>query len=127
MPHITLDYSPNMEERADIRALCDCLRKAAIATGVFPMPGIRVRALRVDHVSIADGAETHGYIDICVRLREGRDLETRQAAATALFDAARAFMTPVLNEFSVALSLELREIDDKLSPKTSTIRDHIET
>ncbi len=80
MPHVMLDYSANLEDAVDIADLCSCLRLAAIETGVFPMAGIRVRAFAATHVSIADGDAQHGYIDISVRLREGRDLATRQAA-----------------------------------------------
>ena len=44
MPHITLDYSANMEARTDIAALCCHLRQAAAATGVSPCghPGARL-------------------------------------------------------------------------------------
>lgn len=125
MPHITLDYSANMEARTDIAALCDHLRNAAISTGVFPMPGIRVRAFAATHVTIADGNPAHGYVDISVRLREGRDMPTRRAASKAIFDAAHEFLRPALNKHSIALSLEMRDIDADLSPKTGTIRDHL--
>lgn len=126
MPHITLDYSANMAERADIAALCDHLRRAAAATGVFPAAGIRVRAFAASHVSIADGNPRHGYVDISVRLRAGRDLDTRKRAAQAVFDAARAFLEPAMRSHPVALSLEMRDIDPKLSPKCGTIRDHMQ-
>lgn len=89
------------------------------------MPGIRVRAFAANHVSIADGNPEHGYIDISVRLREGRDLETRKAAVHALFDAAEAFLKPALEAHPIALSVEMRDIDAALSPKTGTIRDHL--
>ena len=125
MPHIALDYSANMEDRTDIAGLCDCLRRAAIDTGVFPMAGIRVRAFPAAHCSLADGNPAHGYIDISVRLREGRDLATRQGAAQAIFRAAETFLAPVLKRHPVALSLEMRDIDAALSPKTGTIRDHL--
>lgn len=126
MPHFTLDYSPNLEPEVDIAALCDCLRLSAIETGVFPKAGIRVRAFAATHVSIADGDAKHGYIDISVRLRAGRDLQTRQAATQAIFDAARRFLEPVMAERSLALSFEMRDIDPALSPKCGTIRDHLE-
>jgi len=125
MPHITLDYSANMEERADIAALCDHLRRAAIDTGVFPLAGVRVRAFAATHVSIADGDQMHGYIDISIRLREGRDQPTREHAVQAIFEAARQFLQPTLETHSIALSAELRNIDASLSPKTGTIRDHL--
>jgi len=126
MPHITLDYSANMEERTDIAALCSHLRQAAAATGVFPLAGIRVRAFAASHVSIADGGAQHGYIDISVRLRAGRDLDTRKRAARTLFDAAQAFLAEAMQQHSIALSLEMRDIDPGLSPKCGTIRDHMQ-
>ena len=122
MPHLTIDYSPNMEERIDMTALCDLVRKAAIETGVFPEAGIRVRAFKADHVSIADGNPENGYIDVSVRLREGRDQETREKATAYLFAAIEAFIQPVMNQHPVALSLEMRNIDAALSPKSNSIR-----
>lgn len=126
MPHLMLDYSANMERRVDIAELCDILRRAAIKTEALPMPGIRVRAMRADHVSIADGDPDHGYIDISVRLRGGRDLDTRKAATAILFKAAQDYLAPVMEQHSFALSLEMRDIDPELSPKCGSIRDHLE-
>lgn len=125
MPHLLVDFSPNMETRVDMAGFCNALRIATIETGALPMPGIRVRAVRADYVSIADGDPKHGYIDISVRLRGGRDLETRKAATQKIFDAARAFLEPALKTHSIALSLEMRDIDPALSPKFGTIREHL--
>ena len=125
MPHLMIEYSPNMEARADMGELCQVLRRAAIATGVLPMAGIRVRAMRADHVSIADGAPDHGFVDISVRLRGGRDLAVRKDATAQIFTAARDFLQPAMARHSIALSFEMRDIDPELSPKTGTIRDHL--
>lgn len=127
MPHLVLDYSANMEERTDIAALCDVLRATAIETGVFPLAGVRVRAFRADHVSIADGRDIHGYIDIVVRLREGRDDETKKRAAQTLFDAVKSFLAPATATYSVALSLEIRDMQADFALKAGTIRDHLGT
>lgn len=125
MPHITVDYSPNLEPQVDIAALCDLLRRTAIATGVMPLAGIRVRAFAAHHVSMADGNPDHGYIDIAIRLRGGRDLATRQRATAQIFDAARDFLAPVMARRSLALSFEMRDIDPDLSPKDGSVRDHL--
>jgi 5-carboxymethyl-2-hydroxymuconate isomerase len=89
------------------------------------MPGIRVRALRVDHYAIADGNPKHGFIDISIRLRGGRPDDVKQDATQRIFDAVKSYLKPVLAVRSVALSLEMRDIDPALSPKTGTIRDHL--
>ena len=125
MPHISVDYSANLESELDIPALCDVLRRAAIETGIFPVAGVRVRAFAATHVSIADGDTKHGYIDFAVRLRGGRDLADRQKATESIFAAAQAFVAPLMATRSLALSMEMRNIDPELAPKTGTIADHV--
>lgn len=125
MPHITVDYSPNLEAEIDIPALCDLLRRVAVETGVLPLAGVRVRAFAATHVSMADGDPKHGYIDISLRLRGGRPLEVRKAATAQIFAAAEAFLAPVMARRSLALSFEMRDIDPELSPKAGSVRDHL--
>ena len=127
MPHFHIEYSGNLDGKVDMSALCEAIRKAASAIDAFPTPGIRVRAVRVDHFAIADGDPKHGFVDISVRLRGGRDPDTKSEATAQIFEAARAFLAPVMASHSIALSLEMRDIDPTLSPKTGTIRDHLES
>ena len=126
MPHIQLEYSGNIEALIDIGALCEALRKEACAIDAFPMPGIRVRATKVEHYAIADGAAHHGFIDMSVRLREGRDQQTKEDAIQRLFEALKTCVEPAMKENSIALSAEMRDINAALSPKYGTIRDHLE-
>lgn len=125
MPHLIVDYSGNLEKESDIAGLCEALREAAADTGSLPAAGIRVRAHRADHYAIADGDPKHGFVDITVRLREGRSEAVKQSVAATVFAAAEAFLAPVMAYRSLALSLELREIDAALAPKTGNIRDHL--
>lgn len=125
MPHILLDYSANLEDRLDMAGLCLALRDAAVATGIFPLAGIRIRALRVDHVVMADGDARHAYLDIIARIGQGRDAATRARALDAVFAAAEAFVKPVMDASSLMLSMELREIDATFSRKSSSIRRHL--
>ena len=126
MPHLMIDYSANVEPDVEMGALCDTLRDVAASIDAFPLAGVKVRALRVDHYAIADGNPEHGFIDISVRIREGRDMETKQNAAQKLFDAANEFVADVMQRRSLALSLELRDIDAALSPKSGSIRKYLE-
>jgi 5-carboxymethyl-2-hydroxymuconate isomerase len=125
VPHIQIDYSPNLEARVDIPALCRALRDAAVATGLFPLAGIRVRATACTHVVIADGDPAHAFLDIAVRLRGGRSLPDRERAAAHLFAAAEATCAEVLATSPFLLSLEMRDIDPALSPKASSIRRYL--
>ncbi|MEZ5870447.1 MAG: 5-carboxymethyl-2-hydroxymuconate Delta-isomerase [Nitratireductor sp.] len=125
MPHFQIDYSKNLENRLDIAGLCREIRDAAAETGVFPLAGIRVRAIACDHWVIADGNRDHAFLDISVRLRAGRSLETRKQATAQIFAAAEAFCAQVMESSSFMLSLEMRDIDPELSPKASSIRRYL--
>lgn len=122
MPHLDIQYSRNLETRLDMPGFLRVLRDAAVETGVFPAAGIRVRAFAADHVLIADGDPKHAFIDIGIRLRGGRSPEDKARATAHIFAAAEAFCAEDLAQNSLMLSLEMRDIDPELSPKTSSIR-----
>lgn len=125
MPHIQIDYSANLESRLDVAGLCRVLRDAAVATGVLPLAGIRVRAMKADHVVIADGNPEHAFLDISVRLRGGRTAEAKAQATEAIFAAAEAYCADVMATSPFMLSMEMRDIDPALSPKASSIRKYL--
>lgn len=125
MPHFHIEYSANIEALVDMGHLCDHLRQAAVGIDAFPAAGVRVRAIRVDHYAIADGNPKHGFIDLSVRIRAGRTDDVKRAAIDTVFEALKAFMAPSLNEHSIALSAELRDITAEFAPKYGTIRDHL--
>lgn len=126
MPHFQIDYSGNLEEVVDFSALCEALRAEAALIETFPTAGIRVRATRVDHFAIADGNPKHGFVDLSLRLREGRADDVKHAALTRIFAVLKAFMRDAMQTRPIALSAEMRDIDAALSPKCGTIRDHLE-
>lgn len=126
MPHFHIDYSANLEEVVDMGDLCEAIRAAASEIETFPTPGIRVRATRVDHVAMADGAAKHGFIDLSIRLREGRPEDVKRDAVARIFETLKTFMAPAMQTHSIALSAEMRDIDAALSPKFGNIRDHME-
>ena len=126
MPHFQIDYSANLEEIVNMSALCEAIRDTAAQIDTFPTAGIRVRATRVDHFAIADGAAKHGYIDLSVRLREGRPQDVKEDAIARVFATLKAYVGPAMDKHSIALSAEMRDIDASLSPKFGNIRDHME-
>jgi 5-carboxymethyl-2-hydroxymuconate isomerase len=126
VPHFHIEYSANLESLVDMAQLCEAVRAKAAAIDTFPMAGIRVRATRVDHVAIANGNPKHGFVDLSVRLREGRPHDVKRDAITQIFAVLTDFMAPTMETLSVALSAEMRDIDADLSPKFGNIRDHLE-
>lgn len=126
MPHLSFEYSAGVETKVNLPAFAAAMRDAMVDTGVFPLGGVRVRGFRADVAVIADGGD-HDFIDMSLRIGEGRDLATRQRAAEAVYAAAETYLKPLIGGAPFALSLELREINAALSIKRfNTIHAHLE-
>jgi 5-carboxymethyl-2-hydroxymuconate isomerase len=123
MPHFTIEYSANLDARVDMGKVVEVVRKAAVETGIFPLGGIRVRAVRCEHYAIADGNPHWGFLDMVLRLGEGRDLATRKKAGEHIFKALSALLDPVFAESKFALSFDMQINDKDTSWKRNNIHD----
>ncbi|WP_291845460.1 5-carboxymethyl-2-hydroxymuconate Delta-isomerase [Bradyrhizobium sp.] len=123
MPHFTIEYSANLDGRLDIGAVVELVRKAAVETGIFPLGGIRVRAIRCEHYAIADGGGNFCFLDMVLRLGEGRDLATRKTAGEHIFEALSAYLDPVFADSPFALSFDIQINDKETSWKRNNIHE----
>jgi 5-carboxymethyl-2-hydroxymuconate isomerase len=123
MPHFTLEYSGNLDALVDMGAVVEAVRKAAVETGMFPVGGIRVRAVRCEHYAIADGAGQFGFLAMVLRLGEGRDLAARKKAGEHIFKALSAYLDPVFAKSKFALSFDMQINDKETSWKRNNIHE----
>ncbi|MEX0954424.1 MAG: 5-carboxymethyl-2-hydroxymuconate Delta-isomerase [Rhizobiaceae bacterium] len=121
MPHLSVEYSADLDGRADIARLCDTLLEAVLATGLFEVGAVRVRAIRCDHYAIADRQPENAFVDLNFRVGAGRSPEDKKRAGEALFAAAQNVLAPLFDTPHFALSLEIREIDPELSWKRNVM------
>jgi 5-carboxymethyl-2-hydroxymuconate isomerase len=123
MPHFTIEYSANLDPVLDMSKVVEVVRKAAAETGIFPLGGIRVRAIRCEHYALADGRAHYGFLDMVLRLGEGRDLATRKEAGEHIFRALSTHLDPVFDHSKFALSFDMQINDKETSWKRNNIHD----
>lgn len=121
MPHVTLEYSTNLEQSVLIEDMCAHVLDAVIATGVFEQGAVRVRAVRCQSYAIADRDPRNAFVDGALRMGSGRDPDTRRRVGEAVFGALRGFLAERFEDGHFALSFEIREIDPDLSFKENTM------
>lgn len=109
MPHITVEYSANLQPGLDIEALVEAVHDAAISTGVFPLGGTRTRALEHSVYAIADKDPENGFIHISARIGRGRNEDTKQRAGDIIFAALTSHTEHLFAQIPLALSLEIVE------------------
>ena len=123
MPHFTIEYSANLDGSVDMAAVVELVRRTAVETGIFPLGGIRVRAVSCEHYAIADGNKSLGFLDMVLRLGEGRDLATRKKAGEHIFEILSAYLDPVFADSKFALSFDMQINDKETSWKRNNIHE----
>jgi 5-carboxymethyl-2-hydroxymuconate isomerase len=123
MPHFTIEYSANLDAVVDMGEIVELVRNAAVETGIFPLGGIRVRAIKCEHYAIADGNPGFSFLDMVLRLGEGRDLIARKKAGEHIFEALSAYLDPVFAQSKFALSFDMQINDKETSWKRNNIHE----
>ena len=125
MPHITVEYSANLEAHVSPQRLVDALHRAALGTGVFSIGGLRTRGERRDVYVIADGDPENVFVAIIARIGAGRDADTRKRVAAELMRVLEAETANVFRTRGVGLTVEVQEIDPTASLKTNNLHERL--
>lgn len=80
MPHLRFDHSPGLGQIVDLPGFAEHMRAAMVATGLFPLGGIRVRGHAAGVQAVADGAPHWHWLDMELRLGAGRSEADRARA-----------------------------------------------
>jgi len=111
MPHFIVEHSANIDEaQLDLPGLFEKLHNAALATGLFPLGGIRSRAHPCDTFRVADGNSEHCFVHLQVKIGAGRSDEEKQSAGKAFFDTLTNHLQPVFEQRGMGISFELGEL-----------------
>jgi len=127
MPHLTLEYSANLDHApVDFHALCQALAQCLIdqhddGAAVYPIGGVRVRALAATHYCIADGTQEAGFVHGCLKIGAGRSEAVRKATGEALFDVMKKHFAALYAQTGLALSLEIIESNEASSWKHNNL------
>jgi len=125
VPHLTVQYSQNLDHDVDMGEFCSVMSAAMQETGVFPLAGIRVRAHPMPQYSVADGHSKNAFVDMVLRMGEGRSDATKSEVGAIWMARAEAVFAPLLVEPYFALSLEIGTISKPFSWKTNSINTRI--
>ena len=125
MPHLTVQYSQNLDHDVDMEEFCSVMSVAMQETGVFTLAGIRVRAHQMPNYYVADGHPKNAFVDMVLRMGEGRSDATKSEVGAFLKARAEAVFAPLLAEPFFALSLEIVTISKPFSWKTNSIHARI--
>jgi 5-carboxymethyl-2-hydroxymuconate isomerase len=136
MPHLVIYYSPNLDTKTDMAALCRKLVDALLAVRdeagaqVFPTGGTRVLAFPAAHFAMADGGAAskaaggsgeYAFAYLNLRMGQGRFEATKSAAGRAISDCVKVHFDPLLATEHLGITVQVDEGHEVFDDKISTI------
>ncbi len=113
MPHFIVEFTENLRAEGDFPELLKKVNECLIAQdGVFPVGGIRSRAIPLEIYRMADGEADYAFVHATLKIGAGRDEATRKRVCDALFAIMKAHFAGLYAKRYLALSMELVEFSE---------------
>ena len=113
MPHLTLEYTDNIE--VDVQPLLARLHEEVVATGAINLKGIKSRAIKHTQYRIADGDPDYAFVHVGLLIREGRPLEVQKDATQRVMKVLKETFGPLFEKRKLSLTVDLKEMRDGIA------------
>lgn len=113
MPHFIIEYTDNIRDEANIPGLLKKINDVLISkSDIFPIGGIRSRAIELHDYRVADGAEDDAFVHGTLKIGGGRSAADKKTACDALFEVMKSHFADLFSKRYLALSMELYEFQE---------------
>lgn len=110
MPHIIVEYTDNIKSGAMVDELLEKLHAVLISRdSIFPIGGIRSRAIELNQYRVADGTEDDAFVHVTLKIGNGRSGVDKKATCDEMFEVLKKHFSPLVEKRNLAISLELYE------------------
>ena len=121
MPHLTLEYSDNIE--VDIQPLLARLHEEVVATGAINLKGIKSRAIKHTQYRVADGDLDYAFVHVGLLIREGRPIEIQKEATQRVMKVLKETFGHLFEKRKLSLTVDLKEMRDGIALTDHNIPD----
>lgn len=131
MPHLSIEYTANLQAATDMDALCTALAATLVALRhndggpLFPVAGTRVMAWPAPHFAVADGQPDRAFIYLNLRITPGRSAAMVARAGDAVLASATAHLAPLFAARAVGLTLQIDEGAPAYEGKHNNLAAHL--
>ena len=115
MPHCVILYTPDIERKTDVGALCRKLADTMLTVldehgkQVFPTGGTRVLAYPAAHSAVADGKGEYGFMYLNIRMAAGRSEAVKKEAGDRLLAVVKEHFAPIFERELIGITLQIDE------------------
>ena len=113
MPHLTLEYSDNLE--VEVQPLLARLHEEVVATGAINLKGIKSRAIKHTQYRVADGDPNYAFVHVGLLIREGRPVEVQKEATQRVMNVLKETFGHLFEKRKLSLTVDLKEMRDGIA------------
>ncbi|MBC8946619.1 MULTISPECIES: 5-carboxymethyl-2-hydroxymuconate Delta-isomerase [Xenorhabdus] len=121
MPHFYAECTENIRKEANLPELFSKVNQLLADSGIFPLGGIRSRAIWLDTWQMADGKQDYAFVHMTLKIGAGRSLEDRQKVGEKLFSLIKTHFADLMAQRYLGLSFTIEELDPILNYKSNNV------
>ena len=111
MPHLTLEYSNNLPDKPDFKALFARCHEALVEFDSVRLPEIKSRAIPCDQFLIGDGSPQNIFIHLTLSVLDGRPADQRKQMGERLLSILRETFFRAWKERPCDITVDIREMN----------------
>jgi 5-carboxymethyl-2-hydroxymuconate isomerase len=110
MPHLTLEYTANLEEDAPSPELLLRIHGVLERVGGIKIENCKSRWRKVEDWVVGDGEAPSAFVHLDLRFLEGRSEDTRRAIGDATLEVLKTHFQPRNPELDLQITVEVQDI-----------------
>jgi len=92
MPHLTLEYTKNLQSKIEFKEIFSKIHGEIIETGEFVLDDIKSRAICIDNYFIGNGDPEKGFVHLRISILDHRDENLKNRLSKALLQVLSNYL-----------------------------------
>jgi 5-carboxymethyl-2-hydroxymuconate isomerase len=114
MPHLVLEYSNNIKEKASFEPLFHQLHQILVTVCSASLESCKSRAIPHEIFYVGDGNPKNAFVHLEIRLADGRSLKVREEAGRQMLKILGEYFSKSLRDLNLQITVESREFPRNL-------------
>lgn len=113
MPHLTLEYTDNIQ--FEVQPLLARIHTELVATGAINLKGLKSRAVRHTDYRIADGNPAYAFVHLSLLIREGRPFDVQKDVSRRVMAVLKETFGSRFEDGYLSLSVDIKEMREGIA------------
>lgn len=110
MPHLTLQYTDNIQRKPDFAPLFSRLHDVLSEVGGIQIGNCKSRAIRLEDYFVARGGPEHAFIHLDIAVLAGRSVDLKQEIGRFCLEALNHQLAPSFDGLELQITVEIRDM-----------------